>query len=86
MRRPLPIALGTGALMLVIALPSLRAAWTPVDSTVIPKGQTARTVADTVDRDFAGGQGDSPITIVTDPAKAQSIARPRQGRSPACAA
>jgi uncharacterized membrane protein YdfJ with MMPL/SSD domain len=73
MRRPLPIALGTGALMLVMALPALRAAWTPVDSSVIPKGQTARTVVDTVDREFPGGQGDYPITIVTAPAKAQAI-------------
>jgi uncharacterized membrane protein YdfJ with MMPL/SSD domain len=64
MGRPLPIALATGALMLVIALPSLRASWTPVDSTVIPKGQSARTVADTVDRDFAGGQGSSPLAVV----------------------
>jgi len=64
MRRPLPVAVATGALMLVIALPSLRAQWTPVDSSVIPKGQSARTVADTVDRDFAGGQGSSPITVV----------------------
>jgi uncharacterized membrane protein YdfJ with MMPL/SSD domain len=64
MRRPLPIALATGALMIVLALPALRAAWTPVDSTVIPKGQSARTVADTVDRDFAGGQGASPLAVV----------------------
>src|SRR4051794_14593254 len=64
MGRPLPIALATGALMLVIALPALRASWTPVDSTVIPKGQSARTVADTVDRDFPGGQGSSPLAVV----------------------
>jgi len=74
MRHPLPIALGTGALMLVLALPALRAAWTPVDSSVIPKSKSARTVADTVDRSFPGGQGESPITIVTDPAKAAAIA------------
>src|SRR4051794_16883184 len=74
MRRPLPIALATGALMLLLALPSLRANWTPVDSTVIPKGQSARTVADTIDRDFPGGQGSSPITIVTEPAAAAALA------------
>ncbi|WP_037494201.1 MMPL family transporter [Solirubrobacter soli] len=73
MRHPLPIALATGALMLVMALPALRAVWTPVDSSVIPKGQTARTVVDTVDREFAGGQGDYPITIVTEPGKVQAI-------------
>ena len=49
--------------MLALALPSLRAVWTPVDSSVIPKGQSARTVADTLTRDF-GGQDTSPITVV----------------------
>jgi RND superfamily putative drug exporter len=79
MRRPLPIALGTGILMLVMALPALRANWTPVDSSVIPKSKDARTVADTVDRDFPGGQGDYPITIVTEPGKAAKIVADVQG-------
>ena len=76
MRRPLPIALATGALMLIIALPALRAQWTPVDSTRDPEGQSARTVADTVDRDFPGGQGSSPITVVADPERAAVVATP----------
>ena len=63
MRRPLPVAIVTGVLMLVLALPALRAIWSPIDSTVIPKAQSARTVADTVARDF-GGQDTSPITVV----------------------
>lgn len=63
MRRPLPVAIATGLLMLVLALPALRAVWSPVDATVIPKGQSARTVADSVARDF-GGQDSSPITAV----------------------
>jgi RND superfamily putative drug exporter len=63
MRRPLRVAVATGLLMLAVALPSLRAAWTPVDSTVIPKGQSARTVADTLSRDF-GGQDSSPVVVV----------------------
>ena len=65
MRRPLPVAIVTGVLMLAVALPSLRAAWTPVDSSVIPKGQSARTVADTLARDF-GGQDTDPVTIALD--------------------
>ena len=64
-------------LMLVLALPALRAAWTPVDSCVIPKGQSARTVADTVDRDFPGGQGSSPITVVADPELPAAVATRR---------
>ena len=51
--------------MLAVALPALRAVWTPVDSSVIPKGQSARTVADTLSRDF-GGQDTSPVTIALD--------------------
>jgi RND superfamily putative drug exporter len=74
MRRPLPVALATGALMIVLALPAFRAVWTPVDSTVIPKGQSARTVADTVDRDFPGGQGESPLTVVVDNDRAAAVA------------
>ena len=65
MRRPLRVAVVTGLLMLAVALPSLRAIWTPVDSTVIPQGTSARTVADTLTRDF-GGQDSSPVTIALD--------------------
>jgi len=65
MRRPLRVAVVTGVLMLAVALPSLRAVWTPVDSSVIPKGQSARTVADTLARDF-GGQDASPIAVALD--------------------
>ncbi len=65
MRRPLPVAVVTGMLMLALALPALRAVWTPVDSSVIPKGQSARTVADTLARDY-GGQDTNPIVIAID--------------------
>ena len=65
MRRPLRVAVLTGALMLAVALPSLRAIWTPVDASVIPKGESARTVADTLTDDF-GGQDSSPVTIALD--------------------
>ena len=49
MRRPLPVALATGALMLLLALPALRAVWTPIDASVIPQGKSARTVSDALD-------------------------------------
>ena len=74
MRRPLPVALVTGALMIALALPALRAVWTPIDASVIPKNQSARTVADALDRDF-GGRDTSPIIVVTDdPASAERYA------------
>ena len=65
MRRPARVAVVTGLLMLAVALPSLRAAWTPVDSTVIPRSESSRTVADTLAADF-GGQDSSPVTVVLD--------------------
>ena len=65
MRRPLRVAIVTGVLMLAVAAPSLRAVWTPVDSSVIPEGQSSRTVADALVRDF-GGQDTSPVTIALD--------------------
>jgi uncharacterized membrane protein YdfJ with MMPL/SSD domain len=65
MRRPARVAAVTGLLMLALALPSLRAVWTPVDASVIPKGESSRTVADTLARDF-GGQDSSPVIIALD--------------------
>ncbi len=62
MRRPGIVAVVTGVVMVGVALPSLGANWTPVDSSVIPKGQSSRTVADTLARDY-GGQDTSPVTI-----------------------
>ena len=53
MRRPGRSPSAPRSLMLVAAAPALRAEWTPVDSTVIPKDQSARTVADRLDAEFA---------------------------------
>ena len=65
MRRPLRVAVVTGILMLIVAAPALRAVWTPVDASVIPQGQSSRTVADTLASDF-GGQDSSPVVIALD--------------------
>ena len=62
MRRPVLIASVTSVVMLALALPALRAEWSPVDSTVIPLDKSARTVADTIERDFPGS-GTTPITL-----------------------
>jgi RND superfamily putative drug exporter len=49
--------------MLAASLPALSVVWTPAgDSSVIPTGQSSRTVADTLSREFAGA-GKSPVTI-----------------------
>ncbi|MGI8429189.1 MAG: MMPL family transporter [Solirubrobacteraceae bacterium] len=62
MRRPGGVAAVTALVMLAVALPSLGTVWTPIDSAVIPKGQSARTVTDLLSRDF-GGAGRSPVTV-----------------------
>ncbi len=63
MRRPGLVAAVTAAVMLVAALPALGVVWSSAnDSAVIPQGQSARTVADALPRDFAGA-GRSPVTV-----------------------
>jgi trehalose monomycolate/heme transporter len=63
MRRPGLIAALTAGVMLVAALPALSVVWSSAnDSAVIPQGQSARTVADALTRDFAGA-GRSPVTV-----------------------
>ena len=63
MRRPGLVAAVTAALMLAAALPALSVRWSSAnDSRVIPQGQSARTVADALNRDFAGA-GRSPVTV-----------------------
>jgi len=65
MRRPGTVAIVTGLIMVVLALPSLRVQFTPVDATVIPKGQSARTVADALQQRYAN-QNTTPVTVVVD--------------------
>jgi uncharacterized membrane protein YdfJ with MMPL/SSD domain len=70
MRHPGIVAATTAAVMLLAALPALRTHWTPVDSSVIPKAKSARTVADALDR---GTAAKSPvIAAVSAPGSARA--------------
>ena len=63
MRRPGTVAAVTAAVMVVATLPALSVVWSPAsDSSVIPVGQSSRTVADALTTDFAGA-GQSPVTV-----------------------
>lgn len=62
MARPGLIAVVTAVAMLALALPSLRAVWTPVDVSTVPEGLSARTVGDTLERDFPRDDS-SPLMI-----------------------
>ena len=63
MRRPGVVAVVTAAVMVGAALPALGAVWSSAnDSAVIPSGLSSRTVADALNRDFAGA-GRSPVIV-----------------------
>lgn len=53
MRRPVPVAVATTALLLVLALPFLGIRFTGVDPSVLPPEQSSRVVDTAVRRDFA---------------------------------
>jgi uncharacterized membrane protein YdfJ with MMPL/SSD domain len=59
MRRPGAIGGVAAVAMLALALPALGTTWTPVDSTVIPKDESARTVADAVE----AGPEKAPVVV-----------------------
>jgi uncharacterized membrane protein YdfJ with MMPL/SSD domain len=52
MRRPGLVALVTAAVLLIVALPSLRMALTPADAHVLPASSEARQVAETLTHEF----------------------------------
>jgi RND superfamily putative drug exporter len=62
MRRPGTIAALTTVVMVALTLPALRAAWTPVDATAIPRDLSSRQVADALERDFPR-QDAAPVTL-----------------------
>ncbi len=63
MRRPGAVALGTAAVLIVIALPALRLALTPADAHVLPVSSQPRQVAETITHDFAVN-GAQTVTLV----------------------
>ena len=72
MRRARVVAPLTALAMVVIALPSLGTTWSAVDSSVIPKDQSARTVADTINRE-GGDAAKAPVVVaVSAPASARA--------------
>jgi uncharacterized membrane protein YdfJ with MMPL/SSD domain len=62
MRRPIPIALGSAAIMLALAVPVLGVDLTGPSSETIPRGKPSRLVSDVVARDYAAGM-EAPISV-----------------------
>ncbi|WP_353864396.1 MMPL family transporter [Svornostia abyssi] len=62
MRRPLAVALATTAVLLLLAAPALRAAWTGIDAGALPTERSARTLQDSVAAGFATDE--TPLAVV----------------------
>jgi RND superfamily putative drug exporter len=74
MRRPGAIAAVTAAVMVAAALPALGTTWTSAsNSAVIPRGDSARTVADAVAGAF-GGVAQPPVTVAVTASGAERTA------------
>ncbi len=74
MRHPGPVAVLTAVAMIAAGLPALGTAWSSAgDSRVIPVGESSRTVADAITREF-GGAGESPVTIAISAPRADGSA------------
>jgi RND superfamily putative drug exporter len=70
MRRPLPIATLSAALLIALGVPFLGVKFTGLDSTALPKGSVPREVDEAIERDFAD-ISTSPISLaVTAPSDA----------------
>ncbi len=70
MRRPGMVAVLTAAALLLLATPALGIRWSGIDASVLPTGQSARTVSDTIARDFPRVNSSPAILAVTAPARA----------------
>src|SRR5262249_27451110 len=63
-RRPLPVALAPGALLLVLAAPSLSLRFIGVDASVLPPGSSAYAVDAVLRRDFSSDADPSVYAVV----------------------
>ena len=70
MRRPGMTAVLSAAALLLLATPALGIRWSGIDASVLPTGQSARTVSDAIARDFPGVNSSPVILAVTAPAGA----------------
>jgi uncharacterized membrane protein YdfJ with MMPL/SSD domain len=81
MRRPGAVAMVTATVMVIAALPALGVKWSSAnDPRVIPVGQSARTVADALSREFGGADESQLSVVITAPASAAPVVRAFAGR------
>ena len=70
MRHPGMIAALTAAALLLLAAPAIGIRWSGIDASVLPAGQTARTVSDVITRDFPGADSTPVILALSAPTDA----------------
>jgi RND superfamily putative drug exporter len=71
MRRPVPIALASAAVLLVAAAPLAGATWTGPSAETVPSGFEARVVSDAIARDFAP-EVEYPISVTVEGAASKA--------------
>lgn len=62
--RPWPIAIGAAGLLILLAVPSFRAETVAVDAGSLPRGQSARVVQETLEREFPGATEETIHVVV----------------------
>jgi RND superfamily putative drug exporter len=67
MRRPGIVAAFTAIALLLLATPALGIRWSGIDASVLPAGKSARTVSDTIARDFADADSTPVVLAVNAP-------------------
>jgi RND superfamily putative drug exporter len=74
MRRPLPVALGVGAILIVAGLPFLGVKFGQPDDRVLPPGSEIRAVSDVLRTEFASTEGNAFPVVATTAASPEQIA------------
>jgi uncharacterized membrane protein YdfJ with MMPL/SSD domain len=74
MRRPIPVALIAAAVLIVLGSPLLGIKFTPATAQVLPASQSARQVADVMNRSFTANHGDPVDLVLGSPAGAPATA------------
>ncbi len=70
LRHPGAVAALTGAALLLLATPAPGIRWSGIDASVLPTGQSARTVSDAIARDFPGADSTPVILALSAPTHA----------------
>src|SRR5436190_14825253 len=74
MRRPVPIAIGSAALLIALGIPFLTIKFTSVDAQVLPTSASARQVDDVMRSDFPPFR-DTPIRLAIEGGGSKAVDR-----------